>query len=120
MSFINGIAVLLWYQLFGTVIAMLLNLKIPGAVLGMFLLLLTLLALRKIPAALDVTASNLLKHLSLLFVPAGVGVVVHLQRIGSEWFAIVTTLFISTLVSMAVTAWVMQFTMRRIQRRRLS
>jgi holin-like protein len=119
MSFIHGIAILLWYQLLGSVIELLFDLKIPGAVLGMFLLLLTLLLMRKTPAALDVTASHLLRHLSLLFVPAGVGVVVHLHRIGSEWFAIVTTLFVSTLVSMAVTAWVMQLTLKLLQRKRV-
>jgi holin-like protein len=117
MSFINGIAVLLCYQLLGSVIVLLLGLKIPGAVLGMFLLFVTLLIMRKLPQSLDQTASYLLKHLSLLFIPAGVGVVVHLQRIGSEWFAIVTTLFISTLVGMAVTAWVMQWSMRVLQGR---
>lgn len=118
MSFINGIAVLLCYQLLGSVVVLLLGLKIPGPVLGMFLLFITLLLLHKLPEWLDQTASYLLKHLSLLFIPAGVGVVVHLQRIGSEWFAIVTTLFVSTLVGMAVTAWVMQWTMRLMQSRR--
>lgn len=82
----------------------------------MFLLFITLLMLRKTPQSLDQSSSYLLKHLSLLFIPAGVGVVVHLQRIGSEWFAIVTTLLVSTLLGMAVTAWVMQWTMRIMQR----
>jgi holin-like protein len=117
MHFINGIAILLCFQLLGSVIVLWLGLKIPGAVLGMFLLFMALLLMRKMPQSLDQTASSLLKHLSLLFIPAGVGVVVHLQRIGSEWFAIVTTLFVSTLVGMAVTAWVMQWTMRLMQRR---
>jgi holin-like protein len=117
MGFINGMAMLLCFQLLGSVIVLLLGLKIPGAVLGMFLLFITMLLIRKVPDSLDQTASYLLKHLSLLFIPAGVGVVVHLQRIGSEWFAIVTTLFVSTLVGMAVTAWVMQWTMRMMQGR---
>ncbi len=115
MNFINGIAVLLCYQLLGSVVVLVLGLKIPGPVLGMFLLFITLILSRKLPEWLDQSASYLLKHLSLLFIPAGVGVVVHLERIGSEWFAIVTTLFLSTLVGMATTAWVMQWVMRRMQ-----
>ena len=110
-------AVLLFYQLIGTVAVLLINLKIPGPVLGMILLFVTLLLMRRIPESLSFTSDNLLKHLSLLFVPAGVGVVTHLQRIGSEWFPIVTTLFVSTLVSMAVTAWVMQWMVRLMRKR---
>ena len=120
MNFLNGIAVLLVYQLFGTVIVMLLGLNIPGPVLGMIFLFITLLLMRRIPDYLSFTCSNLLSHLSLLFIPAGVGVVTHLQRIGSEWLPIVSTLFISTLVSMAVTAWVMQRVLHFMQRRKLS
>lgn len=116
MSFLNGIATLLLYQLIGEVIVMLSGLAIPGPVLGMILLFATLLLLRRAPKFLTFTSSNLLGHLSLLFVPAGVGVVTHLQRIGSEWMPIVTTLFVSTLVSMAVTAWVMQWTVRKLSR----
>ena len=107
---------LLVYQLLGAVMVMLLGIKIPGPVLGMILLFITLLLIRRVPEFLNFTSSNLLTHLSLLFVPAGVGVVTHLQRIGSEWLPIVTTLFVSTLVSMAITAWVMQRVVRLIQK----
>lgn len=110
-------AALLSYQLLGTVIVLLAGIQIPGPVLGMFLLFLTLLLMRRIPTSLDFTSNNLLTHLSLLFVPAGVGVVTHLQRIGSEWLPIVTTLFVSTLVSMAVTAWTMQWIIRLMRRK---
>lgn len=112
MKILYGMAVLLSYQLLGTVIVLLLGITIPGPVAGMFLLFLTLLLMRRIPESLDFTSSHLLTHLSLLFVPAGVGVVAHLQRIGSEWFPLVTTLFVSTLISMAVTARVMQLTIK--------
>lgn len=112
MNFLNGMAALLFYQLLGTAIVLLADIQIPGPVLGMFLLFLTLLFMHRVPVSLDFTSNNLLTHLSLLFVPAGVGVVSHLQRIGSEWLPIVTTLFISTLISMAVTAWTMQWVIR--------
>lgn len=114
MIFLNGIAALLVYQLLGEIITMLLGLKIPGPVLGMILLFGTLLSIRRIPEFLCFSSNQLLAHLSLLFVPAGVGIVTHLQRIGSEWFPIVLTLFVSTLTSMAVTAWVMQWMIRRL------
>lgn len=114
MSFLNGMATLLFFQLLGEVIVMMLGLSIPGPVVGMIFLFITLLILGKVPEFLSFTSGHLLAHLSLLFVPAGVGVVIHLKRIGSEWFPIVTTLFVSTLVSMAVTALVMQWVLRRL------
>ena len=79
---IEGLLILLLCQLAGTLVADTLHLPIPGAVLGM-LLLLGLLAWRR-PAedAPVMTASHhLLQHLPLLFVPAGVGVVAVLPQI---------------------------------------
>jgi holin-like protein len=34
---------------------------------------------------LQTTSQNLLQHLSLLFVPAGTGIMVHLHRVADEW-----------------------------------
>jgi holin-like protein len=49
-----------------------------------------------------------LQHLSLLFVPAGVGVMLHFQRMGDEWRPIVVALIASTLLAIGVTALVMR------------
>ena len=49
-----------------------------------------------------------LQHMSLFFVPAGVGVMVHLQRVANEWLPIVVSLVVSTFAGMAVTAWVIR------------
>ena len=67
----------------------------------------------RIPAALGQTADVLLAHLSLLFVPAGVGIIVHLSRVADEWLALLTALLVSTFVSMAVTALVMKALVRK-------
>ena len=50
----------------------------------------------------------LLQHLSLLFVPAGAGVMLHLQRIESEWLPITVALIVSTFAGMAVTGFVLR------------
>ena len=55
------------------------------------------------------TASVLLAHLALLFVPAGVGIVRHWDRISAEWVAIAAILVIGTAITMVVTAFVIQF-----------
>ena len=43
------------------------------------------------------TTVELLKHLSLLFVPAGVGVMIHVARIGREWLPIASETAMKTI-----------------------
>ena len=105
---INTMTLLLLYQLVGELLVRLFSLTLPGPVLGMALLFLTLLVRGKVSQELRSGTSSLLQHLSLLFVPAGVGIMVHLQRVGNEWLAISLALVISTFAGMAVTAWVIK------------
>jgi holin-like protein len=56
------------------------------------------------PEGIEVVADRLLANLSLLFVPAGVGVTQYFDLIADEWAAIVLALFGSTLVTFAATA----------------
>lgn len=106
---LGAITLLLLFQLAGEAIALFLALPVPGPVIGMGLLF-AALALRGGPAPdLRNTAQNLLQHLSLLFVPAGVGVMLHLQRLADEWLPIVVALVASTFVTIAVTALVLRW-----------
>ena len=55
------------------------------------------------------TANGLLAHLSLLLVAAGVGVMNHLLKLlGDQWLPLTTSLLVSTLLTVAVTGWIMQ------------
>jgi holin-like protein len=85
---------------------------VPGPVLGLALLLGLLALRRSVPEQLSVTANGLLKHLSLLFVPAGVGVLQHLARIQAEWLAIAGALLVSSVATIVVTAVVMRAMIR--------
>ena len=98
---------LLVYQLIGEVISKGLGLPLPGPVVGMGLLFLTLVIRGDLPDGLKDTASGILKHLSLLFVPAGVGVMMHLHLLEDEWQGITAALVVSTVATIAVTALVM-------------
>lgn len=104
---------LLACQLVGEIIARAFDLAIPGPVIGMGLLLAILLFRKQVPQTLDDTANGILAHLSLLFVPAGVGVVAHLAILGNEWQAILGSLIGSTVVTVLVTGWVLQRMHRR-------
>lgn len=107
MNFINGLSLLLIYQLAGEISVLLLGIPMPGPVLGMIMLLLTLIIRGRSTAALDNASTTLLSHLSLLFVPAGVGIMVHYDRISHEWLSISTALILSTVITMAATALIM-------------
>lgn len=98
--------VLLAFQLIGEVLARSLGLLVPGPVLGLVLLLAFFLLVPRAAEAVRPTASGLLSHLSLLFVPAGVGVVAHLDVLGSDGLPLMTVLMVSTLLSIAVGALV--------------
>ncbi|KPK07084.1 MAG: hypothetical protein AMJ64_07660 [Betaproteobacteria bacterium SG8_39] len=103
-----ALTVLLVYQLIGEVLVQLLALPVPGPVVGMLLLFVTLLARGSAPESLRTTANGLLAHLSLLFVPAGVGVMLHFERLGAEWLPITVALVASTVVTIGVAALVMR------------
>ena len=78
---IGAITMLLVFQLIGEVIARGLALPIPGPVVGMALLFAALVLRRGPSTDLRNGARSMLQHLSLLFIPAGTGVMLHLSLI---------------------------------------
>ncbi len=105
---IGAFTLLLVYQTLGEVAVQLADLPVPGPVIGMMLLLATLRVRGTVPLWLREPCQQLLSHLSLLFVPAGVGMMLHFQRIGAEWLAISLALVASTVITIGVTALVME------------
>jgi holin-like protein len=107
MDALRGLAVLLLCQSAGEALARLTDAPLPGPVLGLLLLwaLLRVDALRRPVAA---AADALLAHLSLLFVPVGVGVVVHLDLIARFGVRMAAVVVLSTWVGLAVTALVLR------------
>lgn len=101
------LTLLLCCQLAGELIVLVSGLPLPGPVVGMAILFAGLLVRGEVPDGLQELAAGLLRHLSLLFVPAGVGVLLHLALISTEWLAISLSLVLSTAVTVAVTAGVM-------------
>jgi holin-like protein len=94
-------------QLLGELLISATGLPIPGPVCGMAVLLLGLIVRGSIPDELAAVTSALLDNLTLLFIPAGVGVMLHASLIGRDWLAISISLIVSTALTIAVTALVM-------------
>lgn len=99
-------------QLAGELVSAATGLPIPGPVIGMAILFIGLL-LRGLPDGLAQIGDALLVNLSLLFVPAGVGIIVHAPLIGRDFLPISAALVGSTLLTIAVTAGCMIVLMRR-------
>ncbi|CAM3365581.1 CidA/LrgA family protein [Thalassospira profundimaris] len=104
---IAAFALILVCQLFGEVVSELFDLPVPGPVIGLVLLFVGLLIKRYPPKVLTDAADNLLMHFSLLFVPAGVGVVTQIDRLKGDWLPIAAALIVSTLLTMVLTAFLM-------------
>ena len=111
--FLAGITWLLLFQCAGEALVWIAALPIPGPVAGMALLLVALLVRGRIPEAMSVAGDGLAKHLSLLFVPAGVGVMQYAARLETEWLPIVVALGVSTVLAVAATAITFQALVRR-------
>jgi putative effector of murein hydrolase LrgA (UPF0299 family) len=111
---IAALTLLLSCQLAGEILARLLALPVPGPVLGLALLFLMLqLRARLNPQAaaietlpLGTVAAVLLAHLSLLFVPAGAGIVRHAGTILAHGPSLLAALVLSTALTLVVTAFV--------------
>lgn len=109
---VAGFAILLLCQLLGEVTVRGLGLPLPGPVVGLVLLVAGLAVARRHngddravaeTSPLGRVADGLLAALALLFVPAGVGVVQYFGLIGAEGVAIVVTLVVSTVLTLAAT-----------------
>jgi holin-like protein len=81
-------------------------------VIGM-LLLFCCLQWRGATSALKDTANVLLQHLSLLFVPAGVGIITYGSLLRTEWLSIVVTLVASTALTLLASAWLVRRLVKR-------
>lgn len=107
---IGHLTIILGFQLLGEIIVRTLGTPIPGPVLGMILFLGLLVLQPDFANAVKSTAQGLLAHLSLLFVPAGVGVIGHINTLGSDVGVILITIIVSTILAIVVSVYVFTWT----------
>ncbi|SFC52009.1 Putative effector of murein hydrolase LrgA, UPF0299 family [Marinospirillum celere] len=102
-----GLLMLILFQFAGTLIAGL-GVNLPGPVIGMLLLLAVLLLMRRVPEPLQITSSHLLKYLPLMLIPPAVGIMSQWEVITSSFVAISVALLGSLVISIPLTAWILQ------------
>ena len=106
------IALLLGFQLLGITVVTLLGLPVPGAVMGMVFFLFALMIFDGLLQKTLPVVNVLLAHFALLFVPAGVGIMQHGERLAAEWLPISVSILVSSVLAMVVTILVTRGVMR--------
>ena len=122
---LRAIFVIFFFQLLGEGLKKFFEMRIPGPVIGLILLLITLIFLKRFKTTAianlknDVvnTSNYILGYLSLLFVPIGVGVVMHLSYLENNLFKVLLIVFISTILTISLTAFLMEKINKRINKK---
>lgn len=106
-------SVLLLFQCLGEGLAYAFGLPVPGPVIGMLMLLAALVASPRLLETMEAAANELLRHLSLLFVPAGVGIMASASVLRGHWLAVLVSVIASTVLTLGVTALAMRALSRK-------
>ena len=110
---LGNILLLLAFQLAGEFLHRVMHVPLSGPLLGMALLLLALVLWGGPSPGLQDTTRPLLASLALLFVPAGVGVVLHLDVLAADAWPIGLAVLAGTLIAVGTTGLVAQRLLRR-------
>lgn len=115
MQALRGFAWLLVLQSAGELLARALRLPFPGPVVGLVLLL-AALNIEAVRTPVAACADFLLSHLSLLFVPVGVGVMTHLGLLGEYGGRLLLVIALSTWIGLGVSALALRALMKPEQK----
>lgn len=90
------------------------QIDVPPALLGIGVLFCALLWMKGVPKFIANAANPLLAHMSLFFIPAIVAIVNFIDLIAAFPLALFFSIVVSTLVSLAITAWISQKLMHKL------
>lgn len=99
--------------LLGELVSSILNLPIPGNILGMIILFVLLYTkVIRVDNISNIT-NFLLNHLAFFFIPAGVGLMTSLGIIKSTWWQLLVVCLLTTTIIIGVTGMVVQSISRK-------
>jgi holin-like protein len=113
---LKGLTLLLALQLLGSLISTLWLPMLPGAIIGM-LLLVVILAIRGIDESLQQAANWLLSYLPLLLVVPAAGIMVSGTALLDEGVAIAAALVLSVIITVPLCGLLMQYLTVRLERK---
>lgn len=106
---LKGIITLLFFQFLGECITKLFSLFIPGSVVAIILLMIFLIIRKNSFKSLDDAAFIHLKYLPIFFTPLTMGIITQIDIISKEFLAISISLVIGTILSLAISAKLMDW-----------
>lgn len=108
MKMIKGIFIILLFYFFGQGISYLINGFIPGSILGMILLFLSLHFNLVKPDLVKEVANAFTRNMAVFFIPAGAGLLGAFGLISKFWMTILIVCSVSTVLVVAVVGIVQQ------------
>ena len=115
---LRGLTWLVFFQLLGTGLNVLVLPFLPGPIIGMLLMVVYLCVRGGGSEASSLAASGLLTYLPLILVPPAVGIMAYGSEILADATAILVTLALSLALSMPFCGWLMQKLIERQERRK--
>lgn len=111
--FCLGLACLILAQTAGELAVNRLGLPLPGALIGMLLLLAVLIALGRVPKPIDLAAGALLRHIMLFLMPVVAGVLEHLDVLAGQWLPFLVATLVGSALTLVVTAALLKYLLAR-------
>lgn len=118
MKIFREFLIILVLYFIGELIAKTFNIPIPGNIIAMILLFLSLCTGIIKVEKVESISNFFLDHLAFFFIPAGVGLMNSFGSIKSSAIQIVIICILTTIIVMAVTGIVVQFTSKMISKRK--
>jgi holin-like protein len=113
-QFLIGLFLLCFLFFMAQYLLLQVQINVPPALLGIVVLFCGLLWIKGVPKVISNAANPLLAHMSLFFIPAIVAIVNFIDLIAAFPLALFFSIVVSTLVSLAITAWISQKLMHRL------
>jgi putative effector of murein hydrolase LrgA (UPF0299 family) len=113
MPVLTAIAVLFFMQIVGEVIARVSGLPLPGALIGMVLLLAALVVYGRVPSGMLDTCHHALKHLMLLFIPLVAGIMMYFDQLAYEWIPFLIACLGGAALTIVSTAFTFRWMLNR-------
>ncbi|MBF7074843.1 CidA/LrgA family protein [Glaciecola sp. MH2013] len=116
-SFVVGFVILCAISLLSQFLFYHFSIPIPPALIGILLLLILLVLLKKVPRAISNAARPMLSHMALFLIPAMVSVLLYMEVFAEQALALLLAIVVSTALSLALTLWAGHKLLSRVERK---
>lgn len=116
MKMVKGIFIILLFYFIGECISYLIKGFVPGSIIGMMLLFLSLYLKIISPDSVESSANGITKNMAIFFIPSGAGLMTSFGVLSKFWASIIITCSISTILVIAVVGLVQEYMEKRKQK----